>query len=76
MPSSGSQSGRRSARGNRLESGTDFGRRSVKFSDEFGLDDDFFGLNKRPSTAPSGRKKNEESQDVLSSTLPISSSKG
>ena len=59
MPSAASGSGRRS-RNNRPESAQEFGRRSVKFSDELAMDEGTFGLKKRPSTAPGGRKKPDE----------------
>ena len=72
MPSSAG--GRSSSRGTRLDS--DFGRRSVKFSDDLGLGNDLFSSRKRPSTAPSGRRKSEEPKDSLNNTFTPSSSKG
>ncbi|XP_028417313.1 fas-binding factor 1 homolog [Dendronephthya gigantea] len=71
MPSSAG--GRSSSRSARPDS--DFGRRSVKFSDDLGLGDDLFSSRKRPSTAPSGRRKNEETKDPLNNTFTPSSSK-
>ena len=76
MPSSAGGSGRRSRGGSRADSATDFGRRSVKFSEDLGLDDDLFSSKKRPSTAPGGRRKKEEAKDPLNNTFTASSSKG
>ena len=74
MPSSAGNTGRRSRGSTRPDS--DFGRRSVKFSDDLGLDDDLFSSTKRPSTAPGGRRKKEEAKDPLNNTFTASSSKG
>lgn len=75
-PSAAAGSGRRS-RNSRPESASEFGRRSVKFPDDLGLDDDTLGAKKRPSTAPGGRKKRDEhgDNDPLSSTFSGQSSK-
>ena len=73
MPSSAGNTGRRSRGNTRPDS--DFGRRSVKFSDDLGLDDDLFSSTKRPSTAPGGRRKKEEAKDPLNNTFTASSSK-
>ncbi len=75
MPSTAGNSGRRSRGSTRPDSASDFGRRSVKFSDDLGLDDDLFSSKKRPSTAP-GRRKKEEREDPLNKTFTASSNKG
>ena len=69
MPSA--VSGRRSQSSRPETPSETFGRRSVKFSDDLGLDDDTFSVKKRPSTAPAGRKKTDEvgSNDPLSTSL-------
>ena len=77
MPSAAAGTGRRS-RSNRPESSQEFGRRSVKFSDDLGLDDDAFGVKKRPSTAPGGRNKRDDElgiDDPFTRSLPGKSGK-
>lgn len=72
MPSAAAGTGRRS-RSNRPESSQEFGRRSVKFSDDLGLDDDAFGVKKRPSTAPGGRNRKDDElgiDDPFTRSLP------
>ncbi|CAB4017659.1 Hypothetical predicted protein, partial [Paramuricea clavata] len=70
MPSS---AGRKSRGNTRPDSET--GRRSVKFSDGLGLDDDMFSSKKRPSTAPGSRRKKDEPKDPLNNTFTASSNK-
>ena len=77
MPSAAAGTGRRS-RSNRPESSQEFGRRSVKFSDDLGLDDDAFGVKKRPSTAPGGRNRKDDElgiDDPFTRSLPGKSGK-
>ena len=76
MPSSAGGSGRRSRGSIRADTASDFGRRSVKFSDDVGLDNDLFGSKKRPSTAPGSRRKKEEPKDPLNNTFTASTTKG
>jgi hypothetical protein len=71
MPSS---AGRKSRGNTRPDS--EMGRRSVKFSDGLGLDDDMFSSKKRPSTAPGSRRKKDEPKDPLNNTFTASSNKG
>jgi hypothetical protein len=71
MPSS---AGRKSRGNTRPDS--EMGRRSVKFSDGLGLDDDMFSSKKRPSTAPGSRRKKDEPKDPLNNTFTAPSNKG